>query len=626
MYMRPQTKRPTTDIKTMGVAGLPIWLILTVLSGHINQSTCLSTFEDTFKVVYSDTPLLVSSRKEITKMLEEGQPPLTAMEYGQKITGWHPSGFESANTASHRNTGSNQAAAIQSDLEDKILPHLYRLRYPGLGPGFTRDAQEKYLELMKTLSENLLFDHPEIEKTMSLKYSPSLNPPNQGDSSELNNFRRPRRVRRVTWRGAARRTFWDSVELGDTSMNTGQEQHLSKIFNEFDKIYQLLVSEKSHTTSHGPKKTIYSLIFGLSDVLTRYLVVLERYRLIDSEPLSEFLNAENHWMVIFNHVFGKIPSAGDPAGMQLMYDFRDSLQHSGVTEEIHGLLHLIQEKNWKKMEQLYLATQITLYDGSNQMWNRVKKLFFETVVNFHPSPNSIDNHNVNFAMLELAADTNTIKHSNPSEDWESIGLRMHRTKNLKLTLSMIHYFIQFLAENNGAQWIKNFKNQSFYPTLRAIDMQAKLLHEVLKISYYKYGELIQVMGTQEQILEHLLPTYLTGKNSIGVGDRLKQTLEAVSQGYSSHERRIISLKESSWIMVILDKPIENKLDHLTAEPSEGNGEKFSQLLQVNGKPIFEKDSNLKTIIHMIIEELARIQKSDDSLSRTKDAMARLFKQ
>ncbi|KAI7935044.1 hypothetical protein MJO29_016307 [Puccinia striiformis f. sp. tritici] len=141
-------------------------------------------------------------------MLEEGQPPLTAMEYGQKITGWHPSGFESANTASHRNTGSNQAAAIQSDLEDKILPHLYRLRYPGLGPGFTRDAQEKYLELMKTLSENLLFDHPEIEKTMSLKYSPSLNPPNQGDSSELNNFRRPRRVRRVTWRGAARRTFW----------------------------------------------------------------------------------------------------------------------------------------------------------------------------------------------------------------------------------------------------------------------------------------------------------------------------------------------------------------------------------------------------------------------------------
>ncbi|KNF04666.1 hypothetical protein PSTG_02151 [Puccinia striiformis f. sp. tritici PST-78] len=590
MYMRPQTKRPTTDIKTMGVAGLPIWLILTVLSGHINQSTCLSTFEDTFKVVYSDTPLLVSSRKEITKMLEEGQPPLTAMEYGQKITGWHPSGFESANTASHRNTGSNQAAAIQSDLEDKILPHLYRLRYPGLGPGFTRDAQEKYLELMKTLSENLLFDHPEIEKTTTLKSSPSLNPPNQGA----------------------------------TNFNAGQGQHLSKIFNDFDEIHQLLASAKSHTTSHGPKKTIYSLIFGLSDVLTRYLVVLERYRLIDSEPLSEFLNAENHWMVIFNHVFGKIPSAGDPAGMQLMYDFRDSLQHSGVTEEIHGLLHLIQEKNWKKMEQLYLATQITLYDGSNQMWNRVKKLFFETVVNFHPSPNSIDNHNVNFAMLELAADTNTIKHSNPSEDWESIGLRMHRTKNLKLTLSMIHYFIQFLAENNGAQWIKNFKNQSFYPTLRAIDMQAKLLHEVLKISYYKYGELIQVMGTQEQILEHLLPTYLTGKNSIGVGDRLKQTLEAVSQGYSSHERRIISLKESSWIMVILDKPIENKLDHLTAEPSEGNGEKFSQLLQVNGKPIFEKDSNLKTIIHMIIEELARIQKSDDSLSRTKDAMERLF--
>ncbi|KAH9446340.1 hypothetical protein Pst134EA_030261 [Puccinia striiformis f. sp. tritici] len=389
----------------MGVAGLPIWLILTVLSGHINQITCLSTFEDTFKVVYSDTPLLVSSRKEITKMLEDGQPPLTAMEYGQKITGWHPNGFESANTASHRNTGSDQAAAIQSDVEDKILRHLYRLRYPGLGPGFTRDAQEKYLELMKTLSENLLFDHPEIEKTTTLKSSPSLNPPNQGA----------------------------------TNFNAGQGQHLSKIFNDFDEIHQLLASAKSHTTSHDPKKTLYSLMFGLSDVLTGYLSVLERYKLIDSEHLSEFLNDEDHWMVIFNHVFGKIPTAGDPTGMQLMYDFRDSLQHSGITQEIHGLLHLIQEKNWKKMEQLYLATQITLDDGSNQMWNRVKKLFFETVVNFHPSPNSIDNHNANFAMLELAA--YTIKHLNPSEDWISIGQRMHRTKNLKLTLSMIHYFI-----------------------------------------------------------------------------------------------------------------------------------------------------------------------------------------
>ncbi|KAI7935789.1 hypothetical protein MJO28_016662 [Puccinia striiformis f. sp. tritici] len=420
MYMRPQTKRPTTDIKTMGVAGLPIWLILTVLSGHINQITCLSTFEDTFKVVYSDTPLLVSSRKEITKMLEDGQPPLTAMEYGQTVSNLQTQpaiGTQdptkplvslclftrpfATDSGAEATCLLDSQSAIQSDVEDKILRHLYRLRYPGLGPGFTRDAQEKYLELMKTLSENLLFDHPEIEKTTTLKSSPSLNPPNQGA----------------------------------TNFNAGQGQHLSKIFNDFDEIHQLLASAKSHTTSHDPKKTLYSLMFGLSDVLTGYLSVLERYKLIDSEHLSEFLNDEDHWMVIFNHVFGKIPTAGDPTGMQLMYDFRDSLQHSGITQEIH----VIQEKNWKKMEQLYLATQITLDDGSNQMWNRVKKLFFETVVNFHPSPNSIDNHNANFAMLELAA--YTIKHSNPSEDWISIGQRMHRTKNLKLTLSMIHYFI-----------------------------------------------------------------------------------------------------------------------------------------------------------------------------------------
>lgn len=47
----------------MGVPLLPIWLLLTGLLGLIGESTCVSTYEETFRLVKINTSHFLSKRK-----------------------------------------------------------------------------------------------------------------------------------------------------------------------------------------------------------------------------------------------------------------------------------------------------------------------------------------------------------------------------------------------------------------------------------------------------------------------------------------------------------------------------------------------------------------------------------
>ncbi|KAI9622236.1 hypothetical protein H4Q26_015272 [Puccinia striiformis f. sp. tritici PST-130] len=292
----------------MGVTVLPIWLVLTGLLDFIGQSTCILTFEDSFKAVYSHTPVLASSRSVVTKMLTEGESPLSAMEYGQKITGKYSSTYASASKATH---GKTQAALIEKDLEEKVLSKLYKIQYRKLGDAFTQDAQEKYSDMMNKLLGNLVTAFTGKDETKNWKNSDLLD---------------------------------GLLEPDQNYLIAQQEQLLSKVFNNLNGVYTLLRSQESHSRYSDPKEIIYQLIFGLSDVLTEYLSILEKYKLIYSKSLSEVLNSGNNWIVLFHYVYGRFLPEKDISSVYLMYNFQDSLQQSGFTEEIHGLLNC--ESNW----------------------------------------------------------------------------------------------------------------------------------------------------------------------------------------------------------------------------------------------------------------------------------------
>ncbi|KAI9630443.1 hypothetical protein KEM48_013939 [Puccinia striiformis f. sp. tritici PST-130] len=153
----------------MGVTVLPIWLVLTGLLDFIGQSTCILTFEDSFKAVYSHTPVLASSRSVVTKMLTEGESPLSAMEYGQKITGKYSSTYASASKATHGKT-----QVIEKDLEEKVLSKLHKIQYRKLGDAFTQDAQEKYSDMMNKLLGNLVTAFTGKDETKNWKNSDLL--------------------------------------------------------------------------------------------------------------------------------------------------------------------------------------------------------------------------------------------------------------------------------------------------------------------------------------------------------------------------------------------------------------------------------------------------------------------
>ncbi|KAI7951092.1 hypothetical protein MJO29_009766 [Puccinia striiformis f. sp. tritici] len=621
LYESISTNHLPHSIQIMGVTVLPIWLVLTGLLDFIGQSTCILTFEDSFKAVYSHTPVLASSRSVVTKMLTEGESPLSAMEYGQKITGKYSSTYASASKATH---GKTQAALIEKDLEEKVLSKLYKIQYRKLGDAFTQDAQEKYSDMMNKLLGNLVTAFTGKDETKNWKNSDLLD---------------------------------GLLEPDQNYLIAQQEQLLSKVFNNLNGVYTLLRSQESHSRYSDPKEIIYQLIFGLSDVLTEYLSILEKYKLIYSKSLSEVLNSGNNWIVLFHYVYGRFLPEKDISSVYLMYNFQDSLQQSGFTEEIHGLLNLMQEKNWKKMEDLYLAVQIHSHDldpeiiptqGEVEMWERIKRLFFDTANNKFDGPSNWNsNYMVKTAIEELA--NHTIEIERYLHKY-GIAQKKDYLIHLKLTLDMIHHFVQFRTENNGIERIKELKTKSFYPRLQATDKEIKFFHEVLKVAYYKGGELLiaihhqSLLEPQERVRLSVLQ-YLTGMNSIQARSGYEKNLEAEYQvnankgeqrigllkskllkltleqnnsdlNYDSKEHSLISKKCNPWIKSLLDQPIGNKLDHATLgnlidHPSQEKPENFSQIF--NGDPDSKtpSDSYIICNIHNIMKELDLITKSDN---------------
>ncbi|KAI9627662.1 hypothetical protein H4Q26_017229 [Puccinia striiformis f. sp. tritici PST-130] len=136
--------------------------------------------------------------------------------------------------------------------------------------------------------------------------------------------------------------------------------------------------------------TVFKMIFGLSDALAEYLSILQTHPLVNVQDLTESLNEGDHWIVLFHCVLGRSPPEDKATSVFLTYDFKKSLQQSGRIEDIHSLLDLMKEENWRKMENLYLLMRIGLKRThpmffktgidenvlrDTEMWERVKEVF-----------------------------------------------------------------------------------------------------------------------------------------------------------------------------------------------------------------------------------------------------------
>ncbi|KAA1074224.1 hypothetical protein PGTUg99_031083 [Puccinia graminis f. sp. tritici] len=302
------------------------------------------------------------------------------------------------------------------------------------------------------------------------------------------------------------------VETLKTTEIPPEEENLKNFFQDFEKVYTFLSTDKSYEDNLNP------FMFCLSDALVGYLSILERYKLIDTSSLQHFLNNQDHWVLIFHYIFGKFPSPVGIPSLYLNYDFESGLKESALTEEIHGLLKLLDEDNWLKMEQIYLVIQLQLNTppahpalgfGSKieKDWNKFKSIFFRPSDIYHIGSTfeEMFNYHTEAKIEELA--TYIRKHN-------FIQNRADVLSHLKLLHSMTLFLIKYQMKHSTTEIISSLKQKPFYQQMRVLDKSIKVLSDVLKVAYYKYGEMLQIEGNDIALSHLLSENYLTGMSNI----------------------------------------------------------------------------------------------------------------
>ncbi|KAI7957415.1 hypothetical protein MJO28_004510 [Puccinia striiformis f. sp. tritici] len=623
----------------MGVPLLPIWLLLTGLLGRTGEGTCLSIYKDTLELATRDTDLLVSQREWATSILG-GQRPPPEVKYAQKITWKHPNTDKSKGKASDVRTGGEIQFPVRiksenwKQLEGKVFLHLEKLTHYPLGQGFAEGTGEKYSEHMMRLRSDVMELTPGMDETTStpdLLYG--LHQENHGSKA-------------------------------------GSEEKLSKIFENFHDIYDLLrsgiITSKKIRGFNG-EKTLYQLMFCLGDTLTQYLSILETHSLVNMKALEESLNKGDNWMVLFHYVLGKFLPENNTASVFLTYDFKTSLQENGISQEIHLLLNIMSEENWKKMENLYLVMQIELknpriksYTGSKHlrettMWAGIKPIILATA-DGKVNPSLKDTHHdiVKSAVKELANEiTDITKYPTyPRDDVHVINWQLTQQK---LKLNLIFHFIQFLVDHD----------ESFYPQLQGIDKSFKLLHDVVKVGKDKLDELSKIIHPDHQSINPSGPNHVYNTRYLARKNNGEERKVVETQTNQSKERQYINLLEAptpkspaeidkldtyfdrnqeikivtasgnpnsktSWIESISNQPVANKLDRLTFKnlidhPYEGiDTEKILQLLNGVLGPEFQIASPLIEQIQAIVRKYDLIKDSPKSLLEKKTDLARIL--
>ncbi|KAI7960116.1 hypothetical protein MJO29_005184 [Puccinia striiformis f. sp. tritici] len=155
--------------------------------------------------------------------------------------------------------------------------------------------------------------------------------------------------------------------------------------------------------------------------------------------------------IFFSYILQYASPVGNLPKIYLNFDLKLSLENSGFTWEIHGILKLLNAKTWQNLRRLHLSAQLKKFEGST--FGRLGRGFIlRTSSGINGSPQSHD------------LDAELVKS--------------------KLLHDMITFVIQYHLQ--GA--IATPKRLPIYPPIPAFDIAILFLSDAFKTVYHEYGE------------------------------------------------------------------------------------------------------------------------------------------
>ncbi|KAA1110023.1 hypothetical protein PGT21_007022 [Puccinia graminis f. sp. tritici] len=551
----------------MNTAALPIYFLAIALLSSIDQIASLTTFENTFKEVSS--VWYEKGRKEANIMLARSKYPSSPMEITEGIFGKRTSPHESGKNTEQEKTAVQLAkTSPQEDLRVRVYRKIYEVQtfeFPGdprFPIGLSAKAENKMHQLFEKLWKCVSLSEIKLDGKITDQHSSGLS-----------------------------------------------EEALTSLYENFEEFYTFFEQKAN--------RDLNKLMFCLSDALVGYLSILEKHKLMDLAALKRFLNTQDHWVIIFNYVTGKFPSQKSITSLYLTYDFENDLKQSALTEEIHGLLALIDDNNWLKMEQLYLEREIKSTDFDLKQWKGFKMdiVEFEQIESKRVSQFT---HHIELNIEALAAHL--------KEDMNLKGFTRHSLIHLKLLHRSIFLLIKCNMKYSQGKIITSLKKQAYYKEIEALDKGIKLFSDLLKVIYYKYAELVQeivpTITIEDGNIPHLLNgPYLTGKSNIRLLEFEKKSKQQghFSNNFQNEKTQVgnskflnkLTLKNSGK----QEKPneINNKIINTTLNPdnldycfTKYEGNISNKLDSYSDKKLIDFDSDEKT------DKISTLLQSDSS--------------
>jgi hypothetical protein len=302
---------------------------------------------------------------------------------------------------------------------------------------------------------------------------------------------------------------------------------------------------------------------------------------------------------------------------------------------------VLDEDNWLKMEQIYLVIQLqlhTLPDSAlgfgykvEKDWNKLKSIFFRPSDIYQTGSTLEDmfNYHTEAKIEELTA---YISKHNFTQN------RVDVLSHLKLLHSMTLFLIKYQMKHSTTEIISSLKQKPFYQQMRVLDKSIKVLSDVLKVTYYKYGEMLQIKGNYIDLSHLLQENYLTGMSNIKKESDYEQKVGKYSSTNYEKDHGYIILPiypskgsdfkaiddksnkihhpnqkleyQTPWYQFHLDQnAIENKLDHYANKqlidiPSEGKSEKILQVLKM--KPIPSSQPTISSFLIKFSQDIVSI--------------------
>ncbi|KAA1116538.1 hypothetical protein PGT21_018092 [Puccinia graminis f. sp. tritici] len=306
---------------------IPACILLASLLGLIGQSACsFPRAEDTLELASKSVNFLSKAREDATKRLANDQDYIFLSKYDQKINNQESTKRASGQVNLHQGqttkVGRADPEVINHELENRIMKKLNTLYN-------TRD--------------------------LPLKFSA---------------YKRFDTLVRDVWKQFGK---FSVDKSGNTKALSGQEHYgeLCKIFNNFEKISELLQDEENHISRNlDSSKELYSVILNLSDIFYEHLDFLAKYKLINMHDLKIFINDENVWMIIYHYLSGKFLQKDDITSIILNHEGLDfGIEEIPFTQDMQHVFKLLDENTLMNLSRIDLAIKIYGIESYAKMFN-----------------------------------------------------------------------------------------------------------------------------------------------------------------------------------------------------------------------------------------------------------------